>query len=256
MTEERRQLILRWILKEGSITLKELEKRLNISLMTIRRDLNVLEKQHRIKRVRGGAIKNNNNIHFLEMQSSDRKKIHHVEKTLISKYAVEHFVKENDIIVLEGGTTVSSMVYNLTIPNLKIITNGLNVINYATNYLENNDIVCCGGLFFEKEFTFVGPQAEVFFSEFRAHKCFFGADGLTIEDGATVFNVSEIGVKRAMLRCAKQRILLIDSSKLGLSSLVLAVPLKDIDIIVTDSNAPQVFLNDLQSQNIEVHIAK
>jgi DeoR/GlpR family transcriptional regulator of sugar metabolism len=54
LTEERRPLILQWILKEDNISLQELGKRLKISLMTIRRDLNVLEKQHRIKRVRGG----------------------------------------------------------------------------------------------------------------------------------------------------------------------------------------------------------
>jgi len=187
---------------------------------------------------------------------SDRKKIHYNEKTLIAKYTVEHFIHENDIIVLEGGTTVSSMINHITTHNLKILTNGLNIMIYVANYLDNIELMCCGGMFFEKDWSFVGPQAEAFFENYRTHKCFFGARGLTLEDGATDWNLPEIGVKKAMMRCAKTRILLIDSSKLGISSGLLAATLEDIDIIVTDKNAPVDMLDSLKSQGIEVHIAE
>ena len=255
LIEERRQLIFKWIQEEKNITIKELEKRLKISMMTINRDLNMLEKQNLIQRVRGGAIKKNDYKYF-ELKLSERKRIHHSEKVKIAKYAVDNFVNENEIIVLEGGTTVSNMIMHITIPNLRIITNGLNIMIFVSNYMEDIELMCCGGLYFEKECTFVGPQAEDFFKNFGAHKVFFSANSLTVKDGASEWNVPEIGVKQAMIRCAKKRIFLIDSSKFGLSIGRLAVPLEDIDIIVTDKNAPEDMIDELKSRNIEVHIAE
>ncbi len=255
LLEERRQLILTWILEEESITLEELEKRLDVSLMTVRRDLNSLQHEGYIKRVRGGAVKVTRDFIY-QMKSSARKNIHLDEKILISRYVTQNLVKENDIIIMEGGTTVSSMGPYLNIDNLTIMTNGLNIINYVTQFTPKIELMCCGGTFFDKELVFVGPQAEAFFKQYRAQKCFFGADGLTIEDGVLECNLPVIGVKQAMISCAKEKILLIDSSKFGVSSLKPAIPIEDIDIIVTDKNAPRDILDSLKSRNIEVHIAE
>ena len=74
---------------------------------------------------------------------------------------------------------------------------------------------------------------------------FFGADGIT-EDGATEFNLVEIGVKQAMLKCSRQRILLLDSNKLGTTSLLSVVPCKNIDIIITDNKASKSILQSLE----------
>ena len=255
LVEERWQLIKRWLNEDNSITLEKLSKRLNVSLMTVRRDLNMLQKQGFLKRVRGGAVKINKEFTF-KSRFTARKTVNVEEKKLIAQYAVENFVDENDIIALEGGTTVSLMAPYLNIPNLKIITNGLNIINTISEFSQISKLMCCGGSFFEQEFTFVGPNAEEFYKEFRVHKCFFGADGFTFEDGAGEFNLEEIGVKQAMLRCSNQHILLIDSSKFGTPSFVPAVPCKNIDIIITDSKAPKSILQSLKTLNIEVHIAK
>jgi len=256
LQEDRRQTILKWILeKDNSISLEELNEKLDVSLMTIRRDIEYLEHQGYIKRIRGGATKLTKDPTYM-MKYNKRRSIHFDEKIKISKYAVQHFIKENDIIILEGGTTVSSMTPYLNIDDLKILTNGLNVLNLVNNYIPKIELICCGGTFFEKEFVFIGTQAENFFKEYRAHKCFFGGDGLTLEDGVLECNLTVIGTKQAMVNCAKERILLIDSSKFGVSSLMPAISLDDIDIIVTDDKAPQDIIKALRTQDIEVHIAE
>ena len=254
LVEERRQLILKWIMDEDSVSLEELEKRLNVTLMTIRRDLGCLQQQGYIKRVRGGAVKVVKDF-FYQMRGNTRKNIYLEEKIRIARYAVQHFVNENDIIVLEGGTTVSSMGPYLNIDNLTIMTNGLNIISILSKFMDKIELISCGGVLYEKEMILTGNIAEDFFKKFRAHKCFFGAIALNIEDGALECNLPVIGVKKAMVDCAKERILLIDSSKFGVSSLMPAVPLEKIDIVVTDEKAPQDIVDSLRSFDIEVHIA-
>ena len=137
-----------------------------------------------------------------------------------------------------------------------LITNGLNVLNVAASFTPRIELVCSGGHFLEKEFVFVGPQAESFFASYRANRCFFGGDGLTIADGLLEWYMPVIGVKRAMIGSAQQNILLVDSSKFGVSSLLPAVTLEDIDVIITDAGAPADFVDALRSRGIDVHIAE
>ena len=79
---------------------------------------------------------------------------------------------------------------------------------------------------------------------------------MNLEDGAFECNLPVVGLKQAMVNCAQKRILLFDSSKFGESSLMPAVPLENIDIIVTDKNAPEDIVDRLKSRGIEVHIAE
>jgi DeoR/GlpR family transcriptional regulator of sugar metabolism len=252
LAAERQRLIVEWILKEKTLSLEELQKRLKTSLMTVRRDLDHLQKGGHITRVHGGAtVKKDIASHLNRFEK--RKNAHSEEKDRIALCAVKDFIKENDIIILEGGTTVSAMIPYLTQFHLTVMTNGLNLVNGLV-HSENIQVMCCGGTFDKEELTFIGPQAAEFFSQFRVHKCFFGADGLTLEDGVTESNQPEIEVKRAMIKCAHQRILLIDSSKIGKSSLVPAIPLEEIDIMITDKNASNDIIHTLKTMNIDIHI--
>ena len=242
ITEERRQLILRWISDEDSISLEELMQRLNVSAMTIRRDFNDLQEEGLIKRVRGGAIKADKGSIY-QPQYNARLKINHEAKVKIARYAVQHFVNDKDIIILEGGTTIGSMGSYLNISNLTIMTNALKLLPVLSNYTPTIELLCCGGIVYSREFTFVGPQAEVFFKAYKANKCFFGASGLTIKNGITTSNLPEVGVKKSMLECAEQRIFLVDSSKFGISSLISVCPLEEINILITDNKSPQDILD-------------
>ena len=125
--EERFRRITEWINRENSLSVNELSERLQVSIMTIWRDLQHLEKLGVIQRVRGGAIKTMPMIDF-EPQYESKRRFHNEQKKDIAQYAARRFVKEGEIIIFEGGTTVASMVKYLDQPNLTILTNALDIL--------------------------------------------------------------------------------------------------------------------------------
>ncbi|MGE5221821.1 MAG: DeoR/GlpR family DNA-binding transcription regulator [Omnitrophica WOR_2 bacterium] len=251
--EERHRRIIEWVNNEISINIKDLQNRLQVSMMTVWRDLDYLEKKGVIQRVRGGIMKkggNTENEPFFE----SKRGMYNEQKRAIAEYAAAHFVQDNEIIILEGGTTVAGMVPLLDRPGLTIMTNGLDALVQAARLLPDINVICCGGMLRSLSLTFVGPQAESFFSGFHAHKFFLCASGLDLSSGITDPNPLEIQVKRAMHHSAEKTILLLDSSKFNVRSLSQIVPLDEIDILVTDCQAPKDILDALSAQGVEVHI--
>jgi DeoR/GlpR family transcriptional regulator of sugar metabolism len=255
LINERRKKIVEIVNAEDNISNKELSKRLNISEMTLWRDLKELESQGLIRRVRGGVSKEKISI-IREPQFDAKQKIHSLEKLAIARYAAENFVTDGDIIILEGGTTVASMVQFLNYEELTILTNGFMTIMQALPYLCDMSLMICGGILRDTSHTLVGPHAEAFFDEFQAHKFFVSGTGISIEKGLTDPNLLEIQVKRAMWNSSEKTILLMDSSKFGRSSLASILLLESIDILVTDQGAPQEILDRLSELGLDIHIAE
>lgn len=257
LKEQRLKRIIVLANREAGVTVHELVADLQVAEMTIRRDLILLEEQGRIRRVRGGAVSAEHQIETSKLAELDlafRRRKAVKEKNAIARYAAQHLVQDDQIITLEAGTTVANMVAHLTQTNLTILTNGLNTLLEATAHLPGLTLMNCGGIFQEGLFTFVGPQAEAFFFNLKADKLFLSGTGLNLEDGFTDPNILEIQVKQAMARSAKQVIVLLDSSKFGRRSLMPILPLQDIDILVTDSNAPAEMLQSLRQQGIDTHV--
>ena len=257
LKEQRLNQIIAMANREQGVSIHELVAVLEVVEMTIRRDLSLLEKQGRIRRVRGGAISVEQQItnnKLAELDLSFRRKKAVKEKTIIARYAAQHLVNDNEIITLEAGTTAASMIPCLTQKNLTILTNGLKTTLEATTHLPGLTLMNCGGIFQDGLFTFVGPQAEAFFEGFKADKLFLSGTGVDPVDGFTDPNILEIQVKQAMAHGARQVIVLMDSSKFGRRSLTPILPLQEIDILITDSGAPVDMVNALRKQNINVII--
>jgi len=255
LIDERHRRIVEIVNSEANISTKELSQRFQVSEMTIWRDLNQLETQGLIRRVRGGVSKEifSPNI---EPQFDAKQKVHSRKKKAIARYAAEKFVTEEEIIILEGGTTVASMVPFLVYDNLTILTNGFKTLMQALPYLSRMNLMMCGGILRDVSYTLVGPQAESFFAGFRAQKFFLCGTALTLENGLTDPNLLEIQVKRAMRHSADRVILLLDSSKFGRNSLASILPLESIDVLITDQEAPQEMVDQLRNIGIDVHIAQ
>jgi DeoR/GlpR family transcriptional regulator of sugar metabolism len=254
LTEERRQRIAQMVESNGSISYGDLERSFEVSRMTLYRDLKVLEALNRLRCVRGGAVR----VEGIapEPLPSKKRSQHRKEKEAIGRYAVQHFVKEGDFVVLEAGTTVACTLKYLGKPGVTLISNGLEVIREATALLPTVTVMGCGGILREPSYTFVGPQAEAFFAQLRAHTVFLSASGLSLDDGLTDPNPLEIQVKRAMVACAQQLVVLVDSSKFGTRSLLQTLPLDKIQTLVTDDRVPDRFANQIRNLGIELHIAK
>ncbi len=253
LAEKRRQLISQRLRERGTVTTEELAADFDVSYMTIWRDLTVLENAGLLRRVRGGAVRVDNEP-VVEPFFAEKRALHAREKEAIARYAAQTFVTDNDIIILEAGTTVSAMVKYLDQRNLTLITNGLATINEAAPSVPDLTVMCCGGILRDVSYTFVGPQAEQFFRNVCASTLFLGASGLAFPEGITDPSPLEIQVKQAMAASAGRVVLLLDSSKFGVRSLSPILPLEQVAVLVTDNGAPEADLVRLRAQGIDVHV--
>lgn len=252
ITEERRQKLHALVLQKGTVSLVELAELLDVSRMTVYRDIKVLEDMGKLRHVRGGAASTQPNSE--EPRFITKREVNSDLKDAIAHYAVKQFVNPGDIIILGAGTTAAAMLTHLQHQHVTLITNGLETINIATSLLNEATIMLCGGILREPARTLVGPQAEAFFAGINAQTMFFSASGLMLPEGISDPNPLEIQVKRAMAACAERCVLLLDSSKFETRSLAQVLPLHSIDVLITDVAAPEDVLRHLRSEGIDVHI--
>ena len=250
---QRRQKILREVQVLGTSSIGVLSQKYGVSEMTIRRDLQLLEDAGQIRRTHGGALRQSEAL--IEPRYAAKQELNAARKARIAAYAAAHLVDEGDIVLLEGGTTVTSMARYLTGKvGLTAITNGLYTTNELGRLMPQATVICSGGILRDGSFTFVGPSAEQFFSQIHAQKLFLSATGLTLAAGCTDPSLSETEVKKAMGAAASRLIVLLDSSKLGVLSLATVVRAEDIDVLVTDDQAPPETLRALADRGVDVRV--
>ena len=253
--EQRRRDILRIILAQGSSTVTELSQSYGVSEMTIRRDLKALAEEGQIQTTHGGAVPITSNAFQHEQRYAAKARLNIERKRQIACYAVENFVDDNDIIILESGTTVTAMVpYLQDKENLTVVTNGLYTTNELRAMLTKATVICTGGILRDVSFTFVGPVAEGFFQQFYAQKLFLSGIGFTLETGLTDPQMIDTQVKKAMIARSDRTIVLLDSSKFGIKSFTPVIAARDIDVLITDSGAPTSAVAELRDMGVDVHI--
>ena len=255
LTEQRHQRILDLVQLQGMVTIGHLMEEFKVSQMTIWRDLTILEQHGKVRRVRGGVTQVEPATTSEPLYRAKRV-VQKEAKGIIAQYAARNFIKDNDIIILEAGTTVGAMIKFIDQNNLTVITNGLGNLDDLSKLVPDISVLSCGGILRSVAYTFVGPQAESFFQNLRAHTLFLSSTGLAFPEGITDPNPLEIQVKRAMADSASRIVLLIDSTKFGVRSLSPIIPLGRIQTIVTDAQAPQVDVDRLREMGIDVHIAE
>lgn len=245
---ERRQLILRDIGEVDGNLIPQLSEKYDVSEMTIRRDLRALEEKGLIKRTWGGAIlwpPARSEPFVLDRER--RRQLHVRQKEAIARHAAENWVRDGDIIIMEGGTTVTAMARFLRgYKDLTVVTNGLHTTAQLQQHLSPDaTIICTGGILRPESSTFVGPLSEQFFREFHGRRLFLSGTGITAELGLSDPRMLEIQVKRAMVASVDEVIVLVDSSKFGVKSLMSVLEPQRIPCLITDDGAPPQFLEQL-----------
>ncbi len=248
---ERRHHILTLIQRHGRALTADLAGDLNISRITIRKDLEFLQDQGLIQRTHGGALANAVKG-WPDLSLSDKEKLHVQEKQRIAKAAVQ-YVSEGQSIILDSGSTTNAVARALRhLARLTVITNGVNIAAELSN--TDFEIILTGGALRKNSFSLVGPLAEDVVRSMRADIFFLGADGVDLETGMTTPDVSESRVGRAMVDAAKTVIAVVDSSKFGKQSLASIVPLSKVDIVITDINLDPRYLELLRSEGLTVNL--
>ena len=253
LSEERRQKILDLLDSQGSVEITDLVNRFNVVEMTVRRDFDLLERKGLLRRVHGGAVSDRGRSY--EPPFLTRTIAHEMEKVRIGK-AAANLVNNGESITLDVGTTTLEVARHLTDKqNLTIITPCFQIANILVEH-PGIRLILTGGILRPGELSMVGHLAERCFRDFFVDKLFLGAAGIDFETGLTEYNLEDTLVKQAMIRSAKEVILVADSSKFNKIAFTAIGPLKSINRVVTDSSIHPAIVNHLKRENIEVILAK
>lgn len=257
LARQRYHYILTLLKEERVVSVKQLQGMFDISSMTLWRDLKFLESEGLLKRIHGGVCLNENAPDFnSESVFDERVRNHSENKKAIGFYAAAKLVKPGDIIILDDGTTVASMVPFLKDTGVTVLTNSLEIINRALRHIPESRVFTCGGMLKADTRTFVGPEAENFFERHSCGTAFISCGGITQKDGLTDPDPLDNEVKKKMIANAEKVIVLADSSKFGIRSLLKFASFDDIDIIVTDDELPPSILSWLKETGVKVEVAE
>lgn len=251
LAEQRRLRITEYVQQHesGIVTIAELSQMLSVSDMTIRRDLSLLEGQSVLRKVRGGAVA----VQQLDGDKSFayRSKKADPQKKIIG-WLASQLVDDYDRIVLDAGTTTFQIASNLACKShLTAITNNLSVAQ-ELSLCANIIIILLGGIIKHHELCTVGDMVKQSLSLLSADKYFLSVTSFSIRMGAMETDLAETEVKQSMFRSAGETILVADSSKFNMTSLIQVAPLKQIAKIVTDDGMPADAIREIEAQGVEV----
>lgn len=251
--EERHRQILDILHLQGSVSVVDLAERLNVSEVTIRKDLTTLESQNKLYRTHGRAIPISPYVG--DRHINEKEKQHVLEKMAIGKAAAA-LVREHDSILMASGTTIIYAAKELaSARNLTIISASVS----ASAVLSQNrdlDVVQLGGLVRESSLSTVGSFSEDMLRFFNCNILFMGADGVDLDFGVTTSNMMEANLNRSMMDASQQTVLLVDSSKFGKKSFSKICGCDKIQRIITDDGIPELYLENLQNLGVDVTIVK
>lgn len=250
---ERHNKIVEIVLEKGRITIPDICEMFDVSEMTARRDLNELDRQGLLRRIHGGAIANLGRSYEPPFQIRATK--NQEAKNAIGRKAAE-LIYDGDSIALDVGTTTIEIVHGLKGKrNLTIITHCLQVANMIVSTLSletDARLILTGGIIRPQELSMIGNLPERAYREFHVDKAFIGIAGISLEDGLTEYNIEDSQIKKILLRSAREKIVVADSSKFGVTTFVSVAPLAAVDKIVTDANAPEGMVEKIREMGVEV----
>lgn len=245
---ERRNEILEKLQSEKRVVVSELSQHYGVSEETIRRDLEKLEKDGLVIKSYGGAVLNEHSIFDLPFNIRKNQMI--VEKQRIAGL-ISEFVRDGEAIMLDASSTAVYIARGLREKKkLTVITNSVEIIIELFDVPEWN-VISTGGVSRERSFALVGPKTNQIISCYHVDKAFISCKGLTIENGLTDSDEQDADSKRAMLKAAKERILVADSSKFGKSAFTKITGLDEIDKVITEKKPSELWLKEFERLGIE-----
>ncbi|MCC6313873.1 MAG: DeoR/GlpR transcriptional regulator [Thermomicrobiales bacterium] len=248
-TLERRQQILELLDEHGRLSLVDLAGRFGISEMTVRRDLDALERDSAVTRVRGGVI-------AVASRSSEPPYALRIARNGPAKQrialAAAALIRDGETIALDAGSTVLALADALADRrNLTVVTPNLRA---AWVLADNPDlrVIVTGGLVRPGERALNGVFSERAFEDLLCDTFFMGVGGVDPEAGFTEYTLDGTRTKQAALRSARRRVVVADGSKLGKIAFVRVTPIDGADTLITDAEADPAVVTRLRETGLEV----
>ncbi|NLY21160.1 MAG: DeoR/GlpR transcriptional regulator [Tissierellia bacterium] len=246
---ERRNKILELLNVSGFVQVSELTDILEVSVETVRRDLEYLEKKEKIKKVHGGAILENfDNLEVFNIRNKEYSK----EKEEIANIAIR-FISDGQSIAMDSSTTNLAIAKKLksNFKNLTIVTNSL-LIALELSDIENFNIFSTGGKLIPSQYCFIGNIAINNLDNFVIDTSFLSTSGISLSSGITDYNFYDVDIQKKMIDISNKTIILADNSKFDKSALVKVANLNEIDLIITDSNIDEDILNIYKDNGVNI----
>ena len=250
--QERREQIITLLDQVGRVSVTDLSERFGVSQATIRTDLDALAAQGLLARTHGGAIASNRSD--LELSFDVRRRLHSTQKHRIGAAAAS-MVEDGEAIALDASTTALALATQIKgRRELTVITNGI-FIALALLDAPGVTVLMPGGFLRRDSVSLVGVESHDLIKQFNFQKGFFGAKGITPEEGLTDVNSAEVAIKRDWVANAKQVIAIVDSSKWGRVGFASFASIDQVDCVITDKDAPPDMVATLRDADVNVIIA-
>lgn len=251
--ENRHQKILDILKEKKQVKVQYLSDVLDISAVTIRKDLKLLEEKSLLYRNHGGASLESPYVN--DRSVYEKEFINTKEKSAIGLQASK-LITDDQFIILASGTSILAMARHLNPKNkLTVVTSALNVAMTLTNN-ENIEVLQLGGYIRSNSHSVIGYYSEMILAETACSKLFLSVDGLDLDYGLSTTNSLEAHLNQKMIASAKEVIVLVDSTKFGKKSFGRICGLDQIDHIITDHKVDELTVNKIKSMGISLTICK
>jgi DeoR/GlpR family transcriptional regulator of sugar metabolism len=254
MKSLRQKNIVAILEEKGIIATAELAKQFGVSIETIRRDLDQLEKKDILRKNYGGAEIKAKPIGGPLPLESRRAAFHDVKAAIASRAA--EYVTNNCTVALDAGTTVFELCKFLgKKQNLVVISSD---IHSAAELLSsgNNKIYMMGG-FLTVDGTSSGTFVKEFLNNIAGIDVFvFSTDGASLEDGLSTDEASINDVKKLYIKKAKKRIAMVDHSKFSKRAFYKMCDFIDIDVLITDPETPSDIIQKIRRLGTQVDVVE
>ncbi len=256
--EERKKLIMDEVEAIGKVSVDQLAKQFTVSRETIRRYLNELEDQGKLKKVYGGAVKPA--LGKVEPTYTERENKLTAEKSAIGKAAAA-LIRNNEFIFIDEGSTALQIVPHLHhIKNPTILTNSFSVANLlmqqASHQSFTGKTIFLGGEVNPSHLRSSGPFAEKMLEQFHVDKAFISIDGMMHEYGISSIDAAKASLSARIMSIAKESVIVTDHTKINVRDYFKIADLKDASYIVCNKPAPASWSAYLKENKISWVTAK
>ena len=249
-SEERRSKIEAYLQQAEFASLDELASQVGRSISTVRRDLTFLEQAGRAKRTHGGARTLQSKTDEFVFNVRDARQVD--EKEAIGSTCAG-LIQSGQNVIIDSGTTCYHVAKHLGDGVAQVITNSLPVANLFSG-LSRQEVLVSGGIIYPRLGVLVGPHAVETFSKVHADVAVLGGSGIS-EEGIYNSHALLVDIQRAMMSGAAKVIFCLDHTKFNRRSTFFLSDFSMVDVVVTDSLAPEALIEELRARGIEVVIA-
>lgn len=253
LKDKRRQQIFELLKRDGQVEISVLRKMFDVTEMTIRRDLDNLAATYEIVRTHGGAMLEDIS-QSIELPYERRIESHGEQKKKIAIKALS-LIKHQQTLFFDSGSTTYFMAQNIGNDRTNtILTTGVNLAPELLNR-QRVSVIMIGGDLRRNTISSCGPLAEEQLGRFRVDIAFLGANGVGEDGNVYIGNSTEFGIKNTVMNIAKEKYLLVDSSKFGCSQFFHYANLSDFNGIIVDSGLSVTMLKKLKKVGANIIIA-